>query len=42
MTRLAVAGLPDERWGKIVCAFVKPRAAVKADGSDDTPRTRLD
>jgi len=34
VSEVAVAGLPDERWGKIVCAFVKPRAAVKADDLD--------
>jgi 2-furoate---CoA ligase len=28
VAEVAVAGLPDERWGKIVCAFVKRRAAV--------------
>ncbi len=28
VVEVAVAGLPDERWGKIVCAFVKRRAAV--------------
>ena len=31
VSEVAVAGLPDERWGKIVCAFIKPRAAVEAD-----------
>jgi 2-furoate---CoA ligase len=34
VSEVAVAGLPDERWGKIVCAFIKPRAAVKADDLD--------
>ena len=29
VAEVAVAGLPDERWGKIVCAFVKRRAAVE-------------
>jgi len=28
VAEVAVAGLPHERWGKIVCAFVKRRAAV--------------
>ena len=28
VAEVAVAGLPDERWGKIVCAFVKTRTAV--------------
>jgi 2-furoate---CoA ligase len=32
VAEVAVAGLPDERWGKIVCAFVKTRTAV---GTDD-------
>ena len=27
---VAVVGLPDERWGKVVTAFVAPRAAVSA------------
>ena len=34
VSEVAVAGLPDERWGKIVCAFVKRRAAVEADELD--------
>ena len=29
ISEVAVAGLPHERWGKIVCAFVKRRAAVE-------------
>jgi len=29
VSEVAVAGLPHERWGKIVCAFVKRRAAVE-------------
>ncbi len=29
-----MVGLPDERWGKIVTAFVKPRGAVDADALD--------
>ena len=33
VAEVAVAGLPDERWGKIVCAFVKRRAAVRAGGA---------
>ena len=28
VSEVAVAGLPDERWGKVVAAFVKRRAAV--------------
>ncbi|HUZ34554.1 MAG TPA: AMP-binding protein [Xanthobacteraceae bacterium] len=34
VAEVAVAGLPDERWGKIVCAFVKRRAAVEAPELD--------
>jgi 2-furoate---CoA ligase len=34
VAEVAVAGLPDERWGKIVCAFVKAQAAVAADDLD--------
>ena len=34
VAEVAVAGLPDERWGKIVCAFVKTRTAVTADDLD--------
>ena len=34
VSEVAVAGLPHERWGKIVCAFVKRRAAVEADELD--------
>jgi len=28
VSEVAVAGLPHERWGKIVCAFIRRRAAV--------------
>ena len=31
VSEVAVAGLPHERWGKIVCAFVKRRVAVEAE-----------
>ena len=31
---VAVAGLPDERWGKVVCAFVKRRTPVEASELD--------
>jgi 2-furoate---CoA ligase len=31
---VAVAGLPDERWGQRVVAFVKRKAAVDAEGLD--------
>jgi 2-furoate---CoA ligase len=34
VSEVAVAGLPDERWGKIVAAFVKRRAAVGPDELD--------
>jgi 2-furoate---CoA ligase len=34
VAEVAVAGLPDERWGKIVCAFVKAHTAVAADDLD--------
>jgi 2-furoate---CoA ligase len=34
VSEVAVVGLPDERWGKIVAAFVKPRATVDADALD--------
>jgi 2-furoate---CoA ligase len=34
VSEVAVVGLPDERWGKIITAFVKPRAAIEADDLD--------
>src|SRR5262245_14854505 len=34
ISEVAVVGLPDERWGKIVTAFVKRRAAVEPDELD--------
>jgi 2-furoate---CoA ligase len=34
VSEVAVVGLADERWGKIVSAFVKRRAAVAADDLD--------
>jgi 2-furoate---CoA ligase len=34
VTEVAVVGLPDERWGKIVTAFVKRRGAVTAEDLD--------
>ncbi len=34
VSEVAVAGLPDERWGKVVCAFVKRRAPVEAGELD--------
>jgi 2-furoate---CoA ligase len=39
VSEVAVVGLPDERWGKIVAAFVKRRAAVEADELDAFCRT---
>jgi 2-furoate---CoA ligase len=34
VSEVAVVGLPDERWGRVVAAFVKRRAAVEADELD--------
>jgi 2-furoate---CoA ligase len=34
VSEVAVVGLPDERWGQIVAAFVKQRAAVDAEELD--------
>ena len=34
VSEVAVVGLPDERWGKIVTAFVKRRGAVEPDELD--------
>ena len=34
VSEVAVVGLPDERWGKIITAFVKRRAAIEADDLD--------
>jgi 2-furoate---CoA ligase len=34
VSEVAVAGLPDERWGKIIVAFIKRRAAVESDELD--------
>jgi 2-furoate---CoA ligase len=34
VSEVAVAGLPDERWGKVVTAFVKRRAAVEPEDLD--------
>jgi 2-furoate---CoA ligase len=34
VSEVAVVGLPDERWGKIVAAFIKCRHAVAADELD--------
>jgi 2-furoate---CoA ligase len=35
VSEVAVVGLPDERWGKIVVAFVKRRTAVDAETLDE-------
>jgi 2-furoate---CoA ligase len=34
VSEVAVVGLPDERWGKIIAAFIKPRAAIAAEELD--------
>jgi 2-furoate---CoA ligase len=34
VSEVAVVGLPDERWGKIVAAFVKRRGPVQPDALD--------
>jgi 2-furoate---CoA ligase len=34
VSEVAVVGLPDERWGKIIAAFVKRRAAIEAEELD--------
>ena len=39
VSEVAVVGLPDERWGKIVAAFVKRRAPVADEELDDHCRT---
>ena len=39
VSEVAVVGLADERWGKIVAAFVKRRAAVVPDDLDQHCRT---
>jgi 2-furoate---CoA ligase len=35
ISEIAVVGLPDERWGKIITAFIKRRAAVAAEELDE-------
>jgi len=35
VSEVAVVGLADERWGKIVAAFVKRRGAVEPDELDE-------
>jgi len=39
VSEVAVVGLPDERWGKIVAAFIKRRAQVEDDDLDAFCRT---
>jgi 2-furoate---CoA ligase len=39
VSEVAVVGLPDERWGRIVAAFIKRRAAVRSEELDDHCRT---
>ena len=39
VSEVAVVGLPDERWGKVVTAFIKRRAAVEADELDSFCRS---
>jgi 2-furoate---CoA ligase len=34
VSEVAVVGLPDERWGKIITAFIKRRTAIEADELD--------
>jgi 2-furoate---CoA ligase len=34
VSEVAVIGMPDERWGKVVAAFIKRHAAVEADELD--------
>jgi 2-furoate---CoA ligase len=35
VAEVAVAGLPDERWGRIVVAFIKRRAAIAPEALDE-------
>jgi 2-furoate---CoA ligase len=39
VSEVAVVGLPDERWGKVVVAFVKRRGAVEPAQLDEFCRT---
>jgi 2-furoate---CoA ligase len=39
VSEVAVVGLPDERWGKIVAAFIKRRGPVQDDELDQFCRT---
>ena len=39
VSEVAVVGLPDERWGKVVTAFVKRRTAVEPEALDQFCRS---
>ena len=39
VSEVAVVGLPDQRWGKIVAAFIKRRSPVKDEDLDQFCRT---
>ena len=39
VSEVAVVGLPDERWGKIVCAFIRRSAPVEPDELDEFCRS---
>jgi 2-furoate---CoA ligase len=39
VSEVAVVGLPDERWGKIIAAFVKRRSPVMVEELDEYCRT---
>jgi 2-furoate---CoA ligase len=39
VSEVAVVGLPDERWGKIVAAFIKRRGPVSDEDLDKFCRT---
>jgi 2-furoate---CoA ligase len=39
VSEVAVIGLPDERWGRVVTAFIKRRAAVETEELDAFCRT---
>jgi 2-furoate---CoA ligase len=39
VSEVAVVGLPDERWGKIIAAFIRRRATVEHDELDQFCRT---
>jgi 2-furoate---CoA ligase len=39
VSEVAVVGLPDERWGKVVAAFVKRSGAIDPEELDDFCRT---